>query len=327
MEGVILNQISPMIYEKVKTEIEDQCGVKVIGYVPKVEDCQIESRHLGLVMPDEIADLREKLQKLAAILEETLDLDLLLRLADGAPELTGAAPKGPGFDFRLEKPVKIAVARDEAFCFFYEDNLQLLRKMGAELIEFSPIHDQVLPADADGLLLPGGYPELYAKALEDNRTMRSSIRKRCLGGLPLLAECGGFMYLHKTMEDTESSAYEAVGLIPGRAYRTSKLGRFGYIHLTPGEGTGGADADNGAFFEDLGRETGPFPAHEFHYFDSTSCGEDFLAKKPVGNRQWRCIHATDTMVAGFPHFYYYGNPALPEAFLRKALKYSERKRT
>lgn len=315
IKGVILNQVSPMLYKTLKAHIEEVCGVRVIGYLPKVTDCLLESRHLGLVMPDEIENIKEKLQALSEIIAESVDLEALIELAESAEDIDAAEPSGGAFDYHASKPVRVAVARDEAFCFMYEDNLRLLQKMGAEIVDFSPVHDGELPEDVSGMILYGGYPELYADAIEKNVSMRSSIKTAIAGGMPVLAECGGFMYLHESMEDNEGTAHEGVGVIEGKAFKTPKLGRFGYITLTD---------EGGAFFGSDEEEKpwlGPVPAHEFHYFDSTNNGETLLAQKPVGSRSWRCMHQTETMLAGFPHLYYYGNPQVAAAFLEKCEKY------
>ena len=235
--GVIFNQMSPMLYPRMKKLLEEELSVKVLGYVPKVEDCVIESRHLGLVLPEEIPELKSRLQKLSEVLGKTLDIDGILELAGGAPELAAPEPemliqKDTAFGYRTEEKVRIGVADDEAFCFFYADNLNLLEQMGAELVRFSPIHDRELPEDLDGLLLSGGYPELNGEALEENQEMCTRIREVILDGMPCLAECGGFMYLHQEMEDMEGKQRRVCGVIPGRAYRTPKLNRFGYITLT-----------------------------------------------------------------------------------------------
>ena len=313
--GVIFNQMSPMLYPRMKKLLEEELSVKVLGYVPKVEDCVIESRHLGLVLPEEIPELKSRLQKLSKVLEKTLDIDGILELAGEAPEL--AAPetemliqKDTAFGYRTEEKVRIGVADDEAFCFFYADNLNLLEQMGAELVRFSPIHDRELPEDLDGLLLSGGYPELNGEALEENQEMCTRIREAIRDGMPCLAECGGFMYLHQEMEDMEGKQRRVCGVIPGRAYRTPKLNRFGYITLTEKQDTG----------------LGEIPAHEFHYFDSTDCGEDFHAAKPVSKRGWDCIHDRGRLMAGFPHLYYYGNPRVPARFLKNALEYKKERR-
>lgn len=323
IKGVILNRVSPMIYGRLKEEIEKSCGIPVIGYVPQADDCVIESRHLGLVMPDEIEGLKQKLMKLAELLEETLDIDMLLGIAAAAPEikLSEAAEPKLHSSARAEN-IKLALARDAAFCFIYEDNLKLLRKLGAEIVEFSPLTDNKLPEGTAGLLLCGGYPELYAKQLAANVSMKEDIRRRHAEGLPILAECGGFMYLHDEFEDMDGSSCEGVGLIGGRAFKTEKLSRFGYIKLT---------ARNNKFFDGSdaakreGNSSAVFPAHEFHYFESTDAGEDFDAVKPASNRGWKCIHSSKTMLAGFPHFYYYGNPLLAECFIEKCRDYAAKK--
>lgn len=313
--GVIFNQMSPMLYPRMKKLLEEELSVKVLGYVPKVEDCVIESRHLGLVLPEEIPELKSRLQKLSGVLEKTLDIDGILELAGGAPELAAPEPemliqKDTAFGYRTEEKVRIGVADDEAFCFFYADNLNLLEQMGAELVRFSPIHDRELPEDLDGLLLSGGYPELNGEALEENQEMCTRIREVILDGMPCLAECGGFMYLHQEMEDIEGKQRRVCGVIPGRAYRTPKLNRFGYITLTEKQDTG----------------LGEIPAHEFHYFDSTDCGADFHAAKPASKRGWDCIHDRGRLMAGFPHLYYYGNPRVPARFLKNALEYKKERR-
>ena len=314
IRGVILNQLSPMMYERMKNLLEENLNIKVLGYVPKVADCVIDSRHLGLVKPEEIPDLRQRLKRLANILEKTMDLDGLLELAKEAPELekTDLELENPCFSWRLQEPLAIAAARDEAFCFFYEDNFRLLKNMGAEILWFSPMKDKEVPREANGLLLYGGYPELYARTLYKNKSMRKSIYKRVTEGMPCVAECGGFMYLHETMEDMEGNAYKMAGIIPGGAYRTPKLNhRFGYVRLSQGiEGV-------------FGQDVGEIPAHEFHYFDSPSCGKDYLAKKPCSTRSWECMHSTNQLFAGFPHFHYYGNPKIAKAFLEKCREYSD----
>lgn len=310
IKGVIFNQMSPMLYPRMKELVERELGIVVLGYVPRVEDCVIESRHLGLVLPHEIPELKNRLQKLAEILEKTLDIDGIQMLADSAPDMEEVSIKP---EFTLEEPVRIGVAEDEAFCFFYEDNFRILREMGAELVPFSPIHDRHLPEEVDGILLYGGYPELNGQELEKNNSVKEEIRQRIKAGLPCMAECGGFMYLHEEMEDMDGKIRHMAGVIPGKVYRTPRLSRFGYISLQQKKTVLGE------------KNLGEIPAHEFHYFDSENCGGDFYAQKPESTRGWECIHGTDTLFAGFPHLYYYGNPRIPEAFLKKCLDYKKQR--
>lgn len=317
IRGVILNRITEMTYRMLKPVIEEQTGLRVFGYVPVLDACRVESRHLGLVTPGEIADLQERICELAKELKKTVDLDGLKELAHSAPDYD---------DSELELPVAvqqnksapeikgregagpvIAVARDEAFCFYYQDNLELLKLLGARLVEFSPLHDGKPPQGISGMLFGGGYPELYARALSENTAMREAVRTALSSGMPYLAECGGFMYLQEKMQDMEGNSYPMAGVIEGESYRTKRLGRFGYIELTPGEN------------QLLGE--GTIRGHEFHYFDSTDPGNSYSAKKPVTGREWQCIHGTKNSAAGYPHLYYWSNPRFAAQFLRQAERY------
>lgn len=323
IKAVIFNQMSPMLYPRMKKLVEQELKIQVLGYVPKVEDCVIESRHLGLVLPEEIPELKSRLKKLARVLEETLDIDGILKLAEEASQLSyeetlsdvqEKTSKAEAYSWKSPIELRIGLAKDEAFCFFYEDNLELLRSMGAKLIPFSPIHDAHMPENLDGLLLYGGYPELNTKALEANKTMRQEIAAAIKEGMPCLAECGGFMYLHEQIEGMDGEFYEMAGVLPGKAWRTPKLTRFGYITLEQ-------NSDETGKIKVLGTDDlGISPAHEFHYFDSENCGNTFHASKPESKRGWDCIHGTDTLLAGFPHLYYYANPQIPKAFLQKCLE-------
>ena len=303
IRGVLFNRMSESVYIALKSQVE-ALGVRPLGYVPKAPEVMVESRHLGLVTPGEIEDLGQKLDALAALLERTVDMEGLLALAGSAPALE--APPVPPVP-TLPR-TRIAVARDQAFCFLYRDNLDLLADYGAELIFFSPLHDDALPAGAQGLILPGGYPELHARALSENESMRRSVREAIQNGLPCLAECGGFLYLHRELEDMDGRSWPMVGVLNARAYRTPRLGRFGYITLT-------AKADTA--FLPAGETV---RGHEFHYFESESCGDALRAQKPTGSRCWDCGHSRGNLLMGFPHLYYPSDPQLIERFLRACAK-------
>lgn len=302
--GVIFNNITAMTYAMLKKQTDNRfCGrIRVVGYIPKLpEDCILGSRHLGLVTAAEIGDLREKLDKIADLCAETIDLDALYEIAQTAEPLgytPSVIPKLP--------PVKLAVARDAAFCFYYKDTLNLLEKMGAELACFSPLADEPLPDDADGLLLGGGYPELYADTLEKNETSRESIRYAIGNGLPTIAECGGFQYLGRTLDGKRMC-----GVLPHDSTNTGKLVRFGYIPLT---------SHKDGLFGEAGTA---FRGHEFHYYDSTDNGDGFTAVKQNG-RSWDCAVYTDTLYAGYPHLFLPANLPAAETFYRKCLKYKEK---
>ena len=225
IRGVILNCISPGMAPVMKKWIEEETGLSVVGYLPQDTYFSWGSRHLGLMQPEEIADFQEQIDRLADKLETTLDTELLLKIGrevseSGCPVQEESSEQNPETKKSLSvslvqeelaeqnlepeknlrsSPVRIAVARDEAFNFYYEDNLELLQECGSDLVFFSPIHDSELP-EADGLILGGGYPELYAQSLAENTRMKEQIRTRVAEGMPVLAECGGFMYLQEYLE-------------------------------------------------------------------------------------------------------------------------------
>ena len=309
IRGVILNRCSPAQYERLAPAIARECGVSVVGFFPPDDAFSVASRHLGLVTPDAVPDLRQKLDALARVAAQTLDVAALMRIAQSAapleyddtvePDATGAR-------------VRIALAQDEAFCFYYRENLDLLAACGAELVPFSPLRDRVLPDGCHALYLGGGYPELFPSQLAANTPMLQSIRAFCRSGAPVLAECGGFLYL------------KLAGVLAGTFENTGHLVRFGYVTLTANEDTF------------LCRKGDQIRAHEFHYFDTTHNGSAFTAQKPDGTA-WQCIESAApvadmrlpcgtsraaNIVAGFPHLYFPSNPAFARNFVRAAQDFS-----
>lgn len=303
--GVLLNRVSAGYYERLKEVIERDCGISVVGYVPELFDLTVPSRHLGLVAPEEIAVFEEWIGKVADAIEETVDIDKVFEIAKRAEWCEGRTPEIPA----LTKKIRLAVARDEAFSFYYTENMELLSRLGAELVYFSPLHDKSLPEEIDGILLGGGYPENYVKELENAKGIKNAIRDACLSGLPCLAECGGFLYLQRELEGNDGNYGKMAGVLSGRGVRTKKLCRFGYIELESKEA--------GV----LGEKGQRIKGHEFHYWDCTENGAAFLAKKPAGGTKYTCMIHTGTMAAGFPHLYYYSNPAMIYEFLLECGRY------
>lgn len=327
IQGVLLNRVSEGYYERIKKVIEKECGVKVFGFVPEMPGLAVPSRHLGLVAPEEVEEFSNQIETLAKCMERSVDVEGIIELARGALPCEGKKPEIP----LLPNKVRLAVARDEAFSFYYEENMELLERMGAELCYFSPLHEKGLPEDIDGLILGGGYPECYVKELEAAGGMRKEIRIKCEKGLPCLAECGGFLYLQQELEGSseqigrvleeeegsggwkagmqEKRIGQMAGVLEGKGFSTGKLCRFGYIEATCSKG--------GV----LGEAGWTIKGHEFHYWDSTENGGDFLAKKPVGGKGYGCIVHTASMAAGFPHLYYYSNVQMIYQFLLSCLSY------
>ena len=310
IRGVILNRISQIMAKRLKPLIEE-LGVMVVGWIPECEEMKLESRHLGLVLPGELEHWQEQLQRIAGRLNETLDLNLLLQMAETSEDLKEASDDGLVCNGKLKEPASIAVARDEAFCFYYQENIRLLEKLGAEILYFSPLRDETLPENTSGVLLGGGYPELYAQDLSENTSMLQSIRSAAKKGMPILAECGGFLYLHETLEDPDGAFFPMAGVIKARAYPTRRLSRFGYISLESRRA------------EELCL-SGEIRGHEFHYWESTDCGDHWKAKKPLSSRSWDCIHSSRGQIMGFPHLYYPSNPDFLKKWLDLCRIYRER---
>lgn len=312
--GVILNRTSESYCETIRPLIEEECGVMVLGCFPERKEFQIGSRHLGLMLPEELEHIREQIEAAAKELQNTVSFDKLIQIAENAGEIESCGRKEPFMKMNrgAGSPV-IAVAKDEAFCFYYEDNLNLLWEYGAEIRFFSPLHDDVLPEECDGLLLGGGYPELYGKELSRNVKMLEQVRNAIAEGIPVVAECGGFLYLHAHLIDKEKNRYPMAGVIPADCYDTGRLVRFGYMKLQEKES---------CFLE----EGTVIKGHEFHYYDSQKNGEDCLAVKPVTGKKYSCVISGEHYWMGFPHLYYPSNPSFARNFVEKAGKYKKEKR-
>ena len=302
IRGVILNNVSEMVYKSMAPVIERETGVIPLGFLPSCPEIAVESRHLGLMTPDSVEDLNSRIEKLGQLTEKCIDLDRLIALAESAEAVEYSGIPKPTLPDK--EKIRIAVAEDDAFCFYYEDNLELLQEYGCEIVPFSPLDDKCLPENISGLILGGGYPELYAERLSKNISMRESILSALKGGLPCLAECGGFMYLHDSMEDNERIEHRMAGFLSGeKCVKREKLVRFGYITLSV--------AQYNPLLE-MGEE---IKAHEFHYWDSTDNGDLMKADKPSGKRSWECIRRINNTFCGFPHIFYRSNPRFAERFV------------
>ncbi len=294
--GVILNRVSPMFYSRIKHVIEAECGIPVLGYLPENASFAVQSRHLGLLQPEELQAQKDWVETVAEAVTKTIDINGIFEIAAQAETLQIQKPADVRNDCKFPSGYCIGVARDAAFSFYYRENLRMLEDMGAELVYFSPLADAHVPK-VDALIFGGGYPELYAKQLYENRSMRASVWQALESGMPCHAECGGFLYLGKSLADAEGNVYEMVGFLDGAGFRTERLQRFGYVELAPQE----ADAFAVNTF---------LRGHEFHYWDSTDCGDACLAWKPLSKQKtYPCMVKKKGTFAGFPHLYYAGAEA------------------
>lgn len=307
IKGVILNNMSAAFYQAVKPAIEAELDVPVLGYFPFQKDIKIESRYLGLKLPDEIDGIKQMVSKAAAELAKTVDISRIEQIAEEAPPVEYEPLETLlQISARPQKRVRIALAKDEAFCFYYDDNIKLLEKLGAEIVEFSPLHDKQLPPEISGLILGGGYPEQFAEKLAANQSMKDSVLAALNAGLTSIAECGGFMYLHESIETQDGKLHSMVGAIKGTCRFMSKLVRFGYISISANSG------DETSGFLEKGRA---IKAHEFHYFDSTDNGASCTATKPGGAKSWNCVYCGENHWWGFPHLYFLSDVEFAKRFL------------
>ena len=292
VRAVIVNKLPPDCdIELLKAKI-NAMDLVLLGYLYMDESYRIESRHLGLYEPQK--DIFSIVERVSEQLEKSLDFDAFYKFIvkiESSDNFTAKSdPKIPKY--------RLAFAYDEAFSFTYEENIEVLKEYGFDIVKFSPIHDKKLPDNIDAIWLSGGYPELYANELSSNTSMLNSIKEA--KNIPIIAECGGFIYLHKYFEDSSDETFEGVGLIDGKAFKTQKLVRFGYIEI---------EAKSDSF---LMKKNQKFRSHEFHYYDSTNNGEYAHAVKANKSKEWNCVNAYENIFAGFPHIYLRGYEFLVE---------------
>ncbi len=301
IKGVILNKTSKAFGAKLADLIEEELHIKCFGTVAEEKNVELSSRHLGLYLPQEIDDINKKLEKQKNLVLDGVDIDGIIELSKTVPEIKAASKIFVQPSKASDNKLRLGVARDEAFCFYYRENLAMLQARGVELVEFSPLRDHHLPENISGILLGGGYPENYLSALQGNTQIKAEIKKAMDRGIPMLAECGGFMYLLDNIKNEQDKTYNMIGAINGSAYWTGKLVRFGYVTI---------EAEG---FEIKG--------HEFHYYDTDNNGSSFTAKKPTGNRSWQCIHKVGPSYIGFPHLYYPSAPVFVDKFVEAMKNY------
>ncbi|NPV91104.1 MAG: cobyrinate a,c-diamide synthase [Firmicutes bacterium] len=306
LQGVIINRAAPgRHYESMREAIERATGVRVLGCLPPDRELFLPSRHLGLVPTGEMDGMRERMDRLCSLIETHIDLEGLLRLAAGAPDLPYAENPIESLDHDRGTPVKLAVASDRAFNFYYQDSLDLLEDMGAELIRFSPIGDGCIPPEAAGVYLGGGFPEVFAADLAANRPMLDSLNRRLNAGLPCYAECGGLMYLTGGMVDRSGAMRPMAGVLGGAARMTDKLQRFGYVEVRlKGHCLLGGPGDR-------------IRGHEFHYseVDGVEAAHAYRITSAQGDREWEGGYIKNNVLAGYPHLHFWNNPRLALNFL------------
>lgn len=289
--GVILNHVSTgEHYEFLKQYIESKTGVTCIGHLPYNKDVNLESRHLGLVQATEVESLQLKINKLVDVMHETIDFESLLQLTEYKQSSTNTT-NTKAWKRDLSK-LKLGVARDKAFRFYYEDNLELLTENAAQIFEFSPLNDSHLPENINALYIGGGYPEVFAQKLAANKELKAEIKTVIENGMPVFAECGGLMYLTNNIETLDGNVYTMCEVFDCESKMTQRLQRFGYCNV-----------------EWQGKKV---RAHEFHHskleFDERQLPTyEFNINKPTKSTNWQCGLKHKNVVAGYPHIHFYSN--------------------
>lgn len=314
LAGFILNRIgSPRHYDMCRESIENATGLPVLGYLPKNPEFTMPERHLGLV-PAWEKDIMGPLLKIEKAMEETVDVDRLIGIAQSARELPAFKPALVPTGRRVEKRPVIAYARDRAFQFYYGDNLTILENMGANLIPFSPLDDRALPESTAGVYIGGGFPELFAEKLSANSPLFEVLKSAADAGMPVLAECGGLMYLSESIE-TDGKRYPMAGIVPGRVVMGERMRTLGYCDVTLRRDTilaGKGSKLTGHFFhwsrlEDLPEEWEPL-------FD--------VRRRGVESREGL---AYKNVLASYLHLHFGTNPSWARRFVRHCASFQARR--
>lgn len=313
--GVIFNNVGSRRHLEYLTDaLDGNVRMPCLGGIPRDSRISIPERHLGLVTEDEYSLSDHRIQQLADLIDRHVDVSRLLDRLEESP-LPATVSRGE----TRARQVTIGVARDRAFCFYYQDNLELLEKSGVEIAFFSPSEDRCLPEGIDGIYFGGGYPELFAEALSKNRAMHHQIGEKSRLGMPIYAECGGFMYLCDTLADSDGRKYKMVGCFPFQTKMTKTLRALGYREITLTRNTV------------LGEKGLVIRGHEFHYSTTTGSLADeiqtvynvsngFAGEKSAGGYQ---VHNT---LGSYHHLHFGSCPGAAEGFAEACRRYRRKGR-
>ncbi len=304
LKAVILNRVSgESHYKLLKEIIERETGVRCIGYLSPDKEVSLKSRHLGLIPVEELDDLEKKIESLAASACKTIDMAGIEEISEiQPPAYYDSEDLHPG---KIGHGLRIAVAMDEAFNFYYQDNLDLMKEAGIELVEFSPMHGNKLPEEVSGLYIGGGFPEEFADKLSANKGMLRDIKDKLANGMPAYAECGGLMYLTSGIIDKSSNLYNTVDFFQCRTRMTGRLQRFGYCEI-----------------EYKGIKV---KGHEFHHtvledMQDPDIEYMYTVSNPGRDEAWQCGLFKRNVLAGYPHIHFYANLKFFEKIVELYLK-------
>ena len=308
IQGVILNNLGSKSHGMLVREAVEKMGVKILGEIFKNDEISLPERHLGLT-PIEEQVLQGKISKIKETIEQSLDIEAICELANSAPAMEEAKIKMAGTKYS----VRIGVAMDEAFSFYYQTSLETLKEKGAQLLPFSPLHDTALP-DADGFFFGGGFPEMFAEKLSENHSILAAIKTVAQKGVPIYAECGGFMYLSNSLIDFSGKNFNMVGLIPGISKMQNKLQTVGYVRVQ-------------ALTENiLTDKVESLQGHEFHFstFEpekSETFPWAFTFEKMRTGERYVGGYAKDNILASYLHMNFLGEQKAAAKFVEKCALY------
>ena len=314
LAGVLCNRVGGRGHADIlRQAIVARCRAKPLGFLPADEKIALPERHLGLVMASESL-CREHLDEMANWIESNVDIDQLLTVAR-EQSLPLEASRSSTSSMSTERRARIGLARDAAFCFYYEDNLDLLTECGADLVEFSPISDGALPADLDGLYLGGGYPEIYAGQLSENASMRAAIVRFAKAGGPIYAECGGFMYLCEAIVDSDDREHQMAGLFPTRVRMQKQLAAIAYVEV---------EAPKDALWLRAGQR---LRGHEFHYsiIDEMPASVSRCFRLRARKKMRDDGYAIGSVLGGYSHLHFRSSPDFVSSFVEVCLVHKEAK--
>ncbi|MGD0073537.1 MAG: cobyrinate a,c-diamide synthase [Candidatus Binataceae bacterium] len=287
----------------------------IVGGLPRRAELAFPERHLGLIAAQKDAVAQSLFEAWGRVVEEWFDIDLILEIARSAPPILAAEPADG--NAAAHPRCRIGVAFDDAFHFYYEDNLRRLETLGAELIRFAPTRDRALP-EADGLYFGGGYPECVADELSRNRAMLESIRAFAFDGGPIYAECGGLMYLSEGIRTLDSRSYPMVGVIPGEAVMSDRLQALGYVEVE----TRGASI--------LGPSGLRFRGHQFRYSNLLPPPSDidkvYLMRSRAGHEAAAEGYRVNNVLASYVHAHWASNPLVAQGLVDSCAAYASRRR-
>ncbi len=316
--GVIFNNLgSKGHFQYLKEAMPDKVRMPCIGGILRDTAVSIPERHLGLVTGDEHILSPEDAGRLAALIEDNVTLDALLEKLQAMAPTDAGANSQPHFS---RKAARIGIARDKAFCFYYPDNLDLLTASGAQLIYFSPLEDREPPEDLDGIYLGGGYPELFARELSENRSMRHHIYRFSQNGMPIYGECGGFMYLCKKICDTQNRAWPMTGCFPFTTRMFTRLKALGYREILICSDT------------IIGNAGCCIKGHEFHYsgIDGDACDPSvetmYQVSARAGSQKALEGYQVNQTLGSYNHLHFGSQPETAEHFVKQCVEYHQKRK-